>query len=197
MGDTLFGKEVSGTPMETRGATRSIGRRIERGFQFGRDPLGDVRSAASRETLGFDPALIGAPSAARAALADPADQMEGLFTSLRPFEERTVSRNVSDLRNMFGTVGGRFSRRLPQAESNLRGRLAEGFARTREQSLLEAAARRNQALQSILGLNIRAGEGAINPLLSFASPGRPNFQEGIAGDILAAGGRAAAGYFGG
>lgn len=195
MSDTLFGQEVSGTPLETRGATGELGRRIQMGVRGGFDPFSSIRRSTVREILGFDPEEIGAASAARAALADPTDTTSGLFRALEPFEERTVGRQVGGLRNMFGTLGGRFSRNLASAEGGLRGRLAEGFARTREQSLLQAGALRNQALASLLGLTTTAGQQGLGNILQFAAPGRPNFQEGIAGDILGAAGNLAAMHF--
>ncbi len=66
------------------------------------------------------------------------------------------------------------------AETELRSRLAEGFARVREESLLEQNA---QILRGLLG--------ARGQDLGFFQGGAPQFQEGILGELIAAGGNLA------
>jgi hypothetical protein len=62
------------------------------------------------------------------------------------------------------------------------------FARTREQSLIDVQGQQAQAMAAVL----QALLGARGQTLDFFRPGAPNFREGIFGDLVAAGGQAAA-----
>lgn len=148
MGKTLFGGETSGTPIETRGATK--------------------RTAGAIPDLG--PAF-------QELLTNPADRTAGLFASLQPFEQQQTDRQVADLRNVFGTLGGRFGKNVGTAEGNLRGQLSAGFERNRQQALLEANSQRIQTVAALLG---------------FLNPQGPNYQQGFLGDLIGAGGNLAA-----
>lgn len=156
MSGVLTGREISGTPLETRGGTRAIAGRTLSGGES-RDALLDM------------------------VLTDPRDALRGLFAAMVPFEERQVEQGVAGLRSGLGRLGGRFGRSAMDAETQLRGEFANQFARSREEALIQANA---QILQALLGL--RGQE------LDFFRPGAPNFQEGILGDLLGAGGNIAA-----
>jgi hypothetical protein len=119
---------------------------------------------------------------------DPADRLRGLFAALQPFEERTTNEAVEGVRGSFGRLGGRFSRNLLDAENRARGELAGSFARSREQSLIEAEGQQIQALATVLQSLL----GARGQTLQFFQPGAPNFREGIFGDLIGAGGQIAA-----
>lgn len=184
MGDTLFGSEKSGTPIETRGGTAALGTRLQGSIEGGDfDPFSRSRMEAIMSILGFNPADIGLGDAAKSSLADPRDRTAGLFAALEPFE----ARQRENLRQSQSAVGGRFGRNAVFGEAVLSGE----FARSREQSLLEANAQRTQAMsvlfQALLGGG-QLGQQGVDSLLRFFEPGAPNFQEGIAGDIISAGG---------
>jgi len=187
MSDTLFGGEVSGTPIETRGGTVQIADEL-----LGRGS-GRILSGATQGALGFGPGNVGIEAAVQRLLADPSDRLQGLFAALEPFERRTTNEAIAQTRGSFGRLGGRFSENILEGEARTQGEVAANFARTREEALLQAQAQQSQALAVILqGLL-----GARGQTLDFFSPGAPNFQEGFFGDLLAAGGSLAGeGFFG-
>lgn len=196
MSDTLFGRERSGTPMETRGATRAAAGGIESLLGTGGTggPLARMESQSLMDLLGFDPSTMGFGEAAESALRDPADVTAGLFASLIPFEEEFVGRQTAEQAGQFGQLGGRFSRNLVDADTRMRSRIGSEFLRTRQEGLLAAGAQRNQALaallQSVQGAG-QVGNQRLQAILQFLNPGAPNWQEGMAGDLLSAGGQAA------
>lgn len=177
-------KERSGTPRETRGAARAAGGVSEQFFQSlleggGEDPFGRLRAASMRHLLGFDPGMVGFGDAARSALQDPADATRGLFTALDPFERRQSQQLSADVREGFSNFGGRFGREAADLETRARGELANQFALTRQQGLLQANQQRNQALASLLALTQGAHQTAQDPisqLLAFSRPGSPVFE---------------------
>lgn len=181
MSDTLFGGEVSGTPLETRTHTRRLADELVSG-QGGR------LAASARGAIGFSPENLGLELVASDLLIDPRNRLAGLFAALEPFERRQTEEAVSGVRSGFGRFGARFSRNAADAEARTRGELGARFARTRQEALLQADAQRSQSL----GLLLQALLGARGQTLNFFQPGAPNFREGILGDIIAAGGRAAA-----
>ena len=192
MSEVLFGRERSGTPPETRGATTAVGERLGTSVAAGDfDPFSRDRAAAVMSLLGFNPADLGLGDVLGRSLEDPGDRTAGLFASLIPFERRQTAEAVEGLRAGQGALGGRFGRTAVEGETDLRGRLAGEFQRNREGAVLQAQGQQNQALavlfNAILGSG-QLGQSGINALLQFLAPGRPNFQEGISGDLLAAGG---------
>jgi len=192
MGDFLLGKETSGTPTETKGATGQMGGILEKILSEG--GLGGLAAELERmqteglmSSLGFDPATLGLEGVIGELLASPSDTTSGLFAAMKPFEERETERQVGGMRNMFGTAGGRFSRNLMTGEGRLRGELSEGYARTREQSLLQAGGQRSQTLMGLLNAIIGARSASTNmmaPFLQFMAPGAPQYQQGALGEIL-------------
>ncbi len=192
MGDFLLGKETSGTPTETKGATGQLGSIFERLLQEGglsglTTALERMQTESLMSSLGFDPSTFGLEEIIGEILADPADTTSGLFSAMEPFEARETERQVGGMRNMFGSAGGRFSRNLMGGERKLRGELSEGFARTREQSLLEAGGLRSQSLIGILNAIIGARSTSGNQMssiLQFLAPGAPVYQQGALGEIL-------------
>lgn len=201
MGDQLLGKEVSGTPMETRGGASAAGSSIQDFFQgTGPNPFARGQGDAIMALLGFDPSAMGMEGAVSAGLRDPADVTRGLFASLEPFERRTTDNAVAENRDIFGSLGARFSPNLMNSEHQLRGELANQFATVRERSLLDANAQRNQFATGILGAQNQAGAISteqIGRLLQFLSPGSPGFQPGILGDLIGGAGNIAATQIGG
>jgi len=184
MGDTLFGGEVSGTPIETRAGTSQIANDLLSG--------GRLTADATRGALGFGPMGVGIEDAVRRLLADPADRLQGLFAALEPFERRQTNQAIADTRGSFGRLGGRFSTNVLEGEARTQGELGAQFARTRQEALLTAQGQQSQALAVILqGLL-----GARGQTLDFFAPGAPNFQEGFFGDLIAAGGNIAGEFFG-
>ena len=152
------------------------------------------------DLLGFDPGTIGFEGAASSALSDPSDSVQGLFRSMAPFEAEETERATIEQAGQFGQLGGRFSRGAVDADTRLRGRMSAEFGRNREAALLQAGQQRNQALAALLNSVANAGQignQQMGQFLQFLQPGAPNFQEGIAGDILGAAGTAAGMYFGG
>ncbi len=207
MGDFLLGSEKSTTPVETRAGTRVLSGNLldlaglGTGPVQGRgSPLGRLQTDARMSALGFDPSAIGVGAAATMSLADPADRTAGLFAALEPFEARERERSVAELRGGFGRLGGRFSRNAATAEGELLSGLSEGFARTREQSLLSAQDQQNQALSAILQASISSealGIEQLQTLLQFFAPGPAQFEHGALTDIIGAGAVAAAATGGG
>lgn len=178
MGQTLFGGEVSGTPIETRAGARTVAGDLLSG--------GRLVSEASRRSLGLpDMDLTGVTERL---FTDPGDRLQGLFAALRPFEERTAEQAAEGVRGSFGRLGGRFSRNVLDAEARTRGEVAGNFARSREQSLIEAEGQQIQTLATVL----QALLGARGQTLNFFQPGAPNFRPGILGDLIGAGGQIAA-----
>jgi hypothetical protein len=159
MGDTLFGRERTGTPVETREGTGEMANYFRQLMQA---------------------QVGGAPVLGRTGIDAAADITSGLRTAMEPFHQRQTAQQVGDLREMFGTAGGRFGSTIAGAEGQLRGDLSAGFAREQQQAMLQALAPVLQAEQQRLAT--AAG---------FLAPGSPVFQEGIAGDLLTAGGMAA------
>ncbi len=182
MPDLLFGGEVSGTPIETRGGTERLGRDLL-GPGGGR-----LQTNATRNALGFDPASAGLEEAVQRLLADPADMLEGLFASLEPFERRQRNEAIADTRGSFGRLGGRFSTNVLEGEARTQGEVSAQQLRTRQEGLLTAQGQQAQALASIM----QAILGARGQTLDFFQPGAPNFREGFLGDLLEAGGRVGA-----
>lgn len=185
MADTLFGGEVSGTPLETRGGSGALGDDLLRG--------GRLAAGASFGATGLDPSALGFGDVAGRLLENPADRLRGLFASLEPFERRQTDEAVAGVRSGFGRLGGRFSRGVGEAEARTRGELASNFARVREQSLIDVQGQQ----ANTLGMLLQALLGARGQTLDFFRPGAPNFREGILGDLISAGGNVAAAAAGG
>lgn len=181
MGQTLFGGEVSGTPLETRGGTKAVAGDIL-------NPTGRLVAGASSSALGLDPRFLDLAGAAGRMLEDPGSRLRGLFASMEPFERRSTEEAVEGVRGGFGRLGGRFSRNVGEAEARTRGELAGNFARSREQSLIEAQGQQTNTLATIL----QALLGGRGQTLDFFRPGAPNFREGALGDIIGAAGNVGA-----
>jgi len=150
--------------------------------------------------LGFDPSTIGFESAATSALADPTDVTAGLFRALRPFEERYTNQATTEQVGAFGQLGGRFSRNALDADTRLRGELGNQFEVARQNALLTANEQRNNALAALLTAVANAGQVGNQRTanyLSFLSPGSPNWQTGIMGDLIEAAGNVIAAGVGG
>ncbi len=184
MSDLLFGGEVSGTPIETRGGTSRISQELQ-----GRG--GRILSGATEAAIGFGPGNVGIEDAVRRLLADPGDRLEGLFASLEPFEQRQTNQAIESTRGSFGRLGGRFSTNILEGESRVQGELGAQFARARQEALLTAQGQQSQALAVILNGLL----GARGQTLDFFQPGAPNFREGFLGDLIAAGGQFAGEFF--
>ena len=203
MSETLFGGEMSGTPKETRGATRAAAKGVESYLTSGgtSGPLAKMDQQSMMALLGFDPSTIGFESALKSSLMDPTDVTAGLFRSMAPFEQQYLDRATTTQAGQFGGLGGRFSRNAMDANTLLRGQVGAEFARAREEALINAAAQRNQVLAALM--QARTGAGSVlnqrlAAMYGFLNPGAPNFREGIFGDLLgAAGALGAAGIMAG
>ena len=192
MSSTLFGRERSGTPTETRGLTRDLASRFQSelgGLTF--DP--QEAQADFLRILGFDPGDVGLPGAIRSGLIDPADETAGLFATMRPFEQRMMAEGSADLLSNFGAGGARFSRSAQDAQTRMASEFGAEFGRNREQALLGANAQRNQLIASLIPQLIGAQQLSMQNqyapwdiMSRFASPGPMAWQPGIAGDLLGA-----------
>lgn len=192
MGDTLFGGFQSGTPVETRGGTSDLARVLRGSIQGGDLPFQDLVSRQLAALFGPD-FQVGA--VAQDLLADPRSRTAGLFRSLEPFERRQEAESVAELRQQFGTLGGRFGRNIAESEALLRGELAGQRQLTREQALLQADQQRAAALAAILQAATQAagvGTQGLDVVARFLQPGEPVFREGIFADLLKTGGNIAA-----
>ncbi len=185
MGDFLLGKELSGTPIETRGGTEAIAGDILGG--------GRLQQQAASGALGFDVGGLGLESAVQRLLSDPTDRLRGLFAALEPFEERQRDEAVAGTRGSFGRLGGRFSRNLLEVEGRTRGEVAGQQSLVRQQGILEVGNQQSQ----VLGLILQSLLGARGQTLDFFRPGAPGFQPGALGDLLGAAGIIGASQIGG
>jgi hypothetical protein len=203
MGQTLFGGEKSGTPSETRAGTMDLAKLYQSMMVGGGKGMQDMFGRTSSEglinMLGFDPSQMGMDAAARASLADPTNSTMGLFRSMQPFEAQETARQVGGMRDMFGTMGGRFSRNAGEGEAMLRSQLASGFGQNREQALLAAGGQRNNALASMMQLAMQGQGQAFNQQMmpfqlmnQFFQPGAPVYTEGLMPGLLQTGGTLAA-----
>jgi hypothetical protein len=196
-GEVLFGGEKSGTPKETRGATMHLGGWYEdliRG-NFENNPFNRMSSEAATNMLGFDPASMGLGDILPQLLRDPADMTSGLFASMVPFEQRMVEESTAGLRGSMGSMGGRFSRNLLDGETKMRGELANQFASTREQALLQANQQRAQTVEALLGQIMNANQiagqnsmGLLTNASQFLRPGEPVHSGGILPGLLSTAG---------
>jgi hypothetical protein len=209
MSDLMFGRERSGTPLETRGGTQQLARMLQgllggspagaRGLENMMEPFHRMGAQSFMNLWGLDPRELGIGEVARDVLAHPGDRTRGLFSAMEPFEERETQRQVAEMRDIFGTAGGRFGRNVAGAEGELRGELSGQFARSREQALLEAGGQRIQALLGLLGAGIQQQGASLAPLellTRFFQPGPMVWQEGIAPDIIRGAGNVAASKWG-
>jgi len=201
MGDTLKGKEISGTPMETRGAASTLAQMLQQYMTGGgAAPFQRMQTDSIMNLLGFNPGSVGLGDAITSSLADPSKATSGLFASLKPFEEEATNRAIAANNEAFGNLGGRFSSNLLAGQSRTLRDLNMGFEKTRADALLGADANRNNAIASILQSLIGAGNVGSNntsAFLNFLQPGSPAYKPGILGDLIGAGGTAAAAYAGG
>lgn len=202
MSDTLMGKEISGTPIESRrtarGADDLFSQFLTGMLRGGGLTPGRLGAESFSNLLDFNLGDLNLGGAASDLLADPRSQTSGLFAALQPFEAEETSRQVSGLRNAFGTVGGRFSRNLAEGEGALRSRLAGEFARNREQAILQANQQRLGAFNTIIQAALQGDQNALQLLsiiTSFGSPGQPGFQQGLLPSLISAGGNIAAAKF--
>lgn len=199
MADTLMGGERSGTPVETRGASADLAKLFQQmiqsgGLTGGGPDAGRMSSESWMNMLGFDPTALGLSDAIVQGLKPPG---AALGAALEPFEARETSRQVGGLRDMFGTMGGRFSRNLGSAEGELRSGLAQGFDRVRAESELEGMGMRNNFIAQLLGLNQQQQQNSNQRLgiaSQFLQPGAPVITEGLLPGLIGAGGNLAALY---
>lgn len=195
MGQTLFGGEQSGTPIETRGGVRDFAGLLQRFLTGGR--AGQIAALAPGSRLTSDALanIFGGDLAigdvAQDLLASPEDATRGIFAALEPYERRAMDEAATGVRSMFGTVGGRFGRNVAQAEARTRGEIAGQFNRNRADTLLDANAQRAAALASILGIAQNQAQLSLAPLqlgAQYFAPGAPVQTEGLLGGLISAAG---------
>lgn len=203
MGSTLFGGEKSGTPIETRAGTSDLASFYQNLLKHGGpDALASMFGRGATQgmvnMLGFDPSTMGLGDTAAQVLMDPTDATAGLFRSMQPFEQRETDRQVAGLRDMFGAMGGRFSRNVAGAEGTMRSQMSQGYDVNRYNALLSAGGQRANALMGLLGAMNQARGQAFNEQMlpmqlmqSFFQPGAPQQTEGILPGLLQLGGTAA------
>lgn len=196
MGSTLFGGEKSGTPIETRGGTSDIASFYQNLLKHGgpealASMFGRGATQGMINMLGFDPSTMGLGDTAAQVLMDPTDTTAGLFRSMQPFEQRETDRQVAGLRDIFGAMGGRFSRNVAGAEGTMRSQMSQGYDVNRYNALLSAGGQRANALMGILGAVNQARGQAFNEqvlpmqmMQSFFQPGAPQQTEGILPGLL-------------
>lgn len=179
MSDMLLGKEVSGTPVETRAGTKAFSTFLQNMMSGGQ---------AGLSQLGTDSlmSLLAIPQIA-SLLASPTDRTAGLFAAMEPFERRQTADQVAGVRSIFGTAGGRFGRNVASAEAVTRGELGNQFARAREEALLNAAGQNQNFLASLLQSSQQGGLGQLQVMADFFRGGAPQFQQGILPGLLSAG----------
>ena len=186
MSDTLFGKEGSGTPLETRGLAGQTGREFS-------SLLGGGAGGASQrisDMFGIDFNELGLQDFATSIFSGEAPGLAGFDAANRPFQQRALSDQAGQTASAFGTSGGRFSRNLLGAQAAGSAQLQQGFDQNRFDF---SQARRGQDIQALLGsLSAIPGlqQASLAPLVAagnFAQPGAPIFQEGIFGELLGAG----------
>lgn len=182
MGDTLLGKEVSGTPLETRGATSQFAGLISRAMGGDKGALSPFTGLTTDALMSIlsNPQIISA-------LVDPNDIVKGLFRLMPGFEAEETNRQVGGVRNIFGSVGGRFGSGVGSAEAMTRGQLGNQFAKARYDALLEASGQRNQLLSSLVGSATQTGSSTLDAITRFLAPGVPQYQQGILPGLLSAG----------
>jgi len=207
VGKAFQPRELSGTPKETRAGTQELANLFRSMFGGGPEglveglaPFTRLGSQSFQSMYGVDPSMLGIGEIAQELLAHPEDLTAGLFRSMVPFEERETSRQVAGLREMYGTMGGRFSRNLMQGESELRGELGGQFARERQRALLEAGGQRAQTLLGLMNqmqASQAMGQQGLGMIMDFFRPGAPVYQEAMLPYLIAAAGRVAAAKMGG
>lgn len=184
MGDFLMGKEVSGTPLETRGLSRDVA------GQYGQ--LLDPSNAAQRiaSTFGINPSLLGLQDFASGILSGKTD-LSGWDAANRPFQERAINQSNRNLQNTFGTAGGRFSGNLQNVQAMQQGELESQFNRDRFNFAQQQRGMDIQTLATLFQGLPALMQGSLMPLQqagAFASPGAPIMQEGALGSIIGAAG---------
>lgn len=196
MSDQLFGKEVSGTSLETRGLAG------ETSGEFS-NLISSPEQGASRisEMFGIDLSQLGLQEGFQDLFsgAGASKSFAAFDEANRPFQQRALSESRSRGATQFGTAGGRFSRNLFGAGAASDARLEQGFDQNRLQF---AQAQRGQDLQALLG-TVGAIPGlqqaSLSPLIAagqFAAPGAPIFQEGFLGDLIGGGATLASPFLG-
>jgi hypothetical protein len=196
--DVMFGKQVSGTPLETRGLTSQLAN------TFAPQNLGKLQMQGMMNMLGFDPSQLGLGEFAQAAMNFNPQSLAGggafgdYLSAREPFDLREQGRARGESTMQAANVGARFGGNTSSAASQAAGEIAgrqeaertaaaPGFANIDIQSQLA----RNQGFGSILNALPALAGAAMDPYrmaAGFAAPGAPQFQQGIAGDLLGAGG---------
>ena len=194
MSELLLGGQKSGTPLETQGGARDFAGFLQNLIRGGGgDALKGITDPFTRLINDALMASLGGSSQNAVIsdlLADPADRTRGLFASMVPFEAEETERQVSGVRNIFGTAGGRFSRNVATAEASTRGRLGAEFQRGRQGALLEANAQRGGVLANLMQHGLQRAQLALTPLqlmAQFFQPGAPVQTQGILPGLLSAG----------
>lgn len=185
MSDTLFGKEVSGTPVETRELSQNVAHQFQ-------NLLSNPQAGAQRvaATFGLDPSSLGLQGFAQSILSGASPSIAGFQQANAPFQERAMAQANQQIQGAFGQQGARFSKNLLNAQAQQTGELQSQFNRDRFNF---GQQQRGQDIQALLGLfqGLPAlQQGAFMPLQmagQYATPGAPIWAEGILGDLISAG----------
>ena len=189
MSDQLFGKEVSGTPLETRGLAGETASAFS-------NLIGSPEQGAQRigQTFGIDPSQLGLQGFAQGILSGQSPGLAGFEQANQPFQQRAINQSRSQNAQQFGTAGGRFSRNLFGANAASDAQLNQGFDQNRFQFANQARQTDIQGLASILGSLPGLQNASLAPLAAaggFAQPGAPIWQQGFAGELLGSAGNLA------
>lgn len=201
-------QELSGTPKSLRPGSEQLTNILSglmsgdsSGLERMMDPFTRLGSQSFMSLYGIDPSMLGLGKISQELLAHPEDMTSGLFRSMLPFEERETARQTAGLREMYGTMGGRFSRNLMQGETELRGELGAQFARERQRALLEAGGQRAQTLLGLMSqmqASQSMGLQGMQGMMNYFRPGSPVYVEPWGPQVLGMAARAAAAkYMGG
>lgn len=171
-----MGKEVSGTPVETRQGVTAYSNFLQ-----------SLMKPGGFQQLGTDSlmALLANPMIA-SMLINPADRTAGLFASMVPFEKQQTAEQVAGVRSIFGSAGGRFGTGVAAAEAKTRGTLADTFARAREEALLTAMGQNQNFMGNLLQTSSQNAALPLNAMSQFFQAGAPQFQQGILPGLLSA-----------
>lgn len=185
MGDTLFGKEVSGTALETRGLARETSDAFSNLIA---DPSGGAQRIA--DTFGLDVGELGLTEFTKGIFSGASPSLAGFEAANEPFQQRAISRANQGLASQFGQMGGRNSPNLARAMGEQTGELENQFNRARFDFQNQSRTTDITALASLLQMLPALQQGSIAPLVAagqFANPGAPIYQEGIMGDLIQGG----------
>lgn len=188
------GREVSGTPMETRDLTGQVAREFQ-------NLLGSPNDGAGRiaATFGLDVGELNLTDFATMIMAGGAPGLNEFDEKNREFQQRDVQEANRRLISMFGGAGGRFSENAMEAAGRQTGEMNAQFDRNRFQFAQDRRGQDIAFLANFLQALPQLQAGTYQELgmaSNFARPGPPIWQEGWGPGLLSAGGRIGSSFIG-